>query len=538
MARTYESALAHLDLIQSNQAITSLFSPPPSTTTKLTPQELNAQAIPEMLSWLHRANLNQTTLSQCLRCIHVSGTKGKGSVCAYLTSILTHPTAAPIAGRVGTYTSPHLLSVRERIQIDGAPLSPTQFTTYFFEVWDAFTAAALRSAAAIITSPEGGELTVQERERQKLEAEGPASKPFYFRFLTILALHAFLRAGVRSAVVECGIGGEFDSTNVLPAEAVTASVITQLGIDHVGMLGATLPEIAWHKAGVCKEGRKCFTRRLEGGSDGEEKEEAMRVLRTRAAEKGAMLVEVEDREVQAWGGVETEGGLEGGFQRYNQALALRAASEHLRMLSGGVDEQEESITLTALGERFADDLRAARLRGRCETRVDGDITWLIDGAHTAESMQEVAKWFAGKSELFINDDGNNNTKVVLLFNQQERDVEKLLRTLLAGIEKTREKAMAATKDCVFDSAIFTRNELHPRTTDQSERDLAVQKMAADAMRAVSPQTEISITDNVGEAVEKIKGMARGGGVKVAILATGSLHLVGAVLRTLEPESLY
>lgn len=334
MARTYESALAHLDSIQSNRAITSLFAPPVSSSPAPSAKDLNALAIPEMLLWLERAGLTQHDLER-LNCIHVAGTKGKGSVCAFLTSMLTQHGMAPVAGRVGTYTSPHLVSVRERIQLDGRPISRALFARYFFEVWDALTDAARAEAART-----GAEVSAAE-------LEGPATKPFYFRFLTIMAFHTFLKEGVRSVVVECGIGGEYDSTNVLPAEAVTASVISQLGIDHVGMLGSTRPEIAWMKAGVCKPGRKCFTRRLVGG-DGEE---TMQVLRQRAAEKQAILVEVEDQEVEQWGGMqgtETDS-LEGEFQKYNQALALKAVNEHLRMLDGGPDRERST---TRLGEAF------------------------------------------------------------------------------------------------------------------------------------------------------------------------------------------
>ncbi|KAI1802885.1 FolC bifunctional protein [Daldinia bambusicola] len=530
MARTYESALAHLDSIQSNRAVTSLFSPPPVSASTSAPapasasasspaKDLNALAIPEMLSWLRRAGLAQTDLAR-LRCIHVAGTKGKGSLCAYLTSALTRvsdSTAATAAtvGRVGTYTSPHLVSVRERIQLDGRPISRELFARSFFEVWDALTDAARDEA---VRSGRKGE------DVGAAEIEGPASKPFYFRFLTILAFHVFLREGVRSAVVECGIGGEYDSTNVLPAEAVTVSVITQLGIDHVGMLGSTLPEIAWNKAGVMKSGRKCFTRKLRGA----EGEETMRVLRDRAAEKNATLIEVEDREVEQWGGVRRTdtGSLDGEFQKYNQALALKVAAEHLRVLSGNQDTPSEE-TLPDLAERFSTGLQQAKLQGRSETREYGDFTWLIDGAHTAESLEEVAKWFAGKRKALPGD-----AKVVLLFNQQERDVAKLLNSLHGGIERE----LGIPEGSFFDYAIFTRNDVQRRTADEPERDLAVQQAAADAMRKLSPRTETTVVGSVDEAAEKIKATQHRDGDKVVVLATGSFHLVGALLRILEPDS--
>ncbi|KAK7962230.1 uncharacterized protein PG986_003055 [Apiospora aurea] len=548
MARTYESALSLLSSLQSNKAVTSLFSapllPPSPSQSSGKPQDLNALAIPEMLAWLDRAGLSQSDLAQ-LKCIHVAGTKGKGSVCAFLTSILVSNATA--AGKVGTYTSPHLVSVRERIMIDGHPLAPDLFARYFFEVWDAFTEAARAelgrktgdwhtptSAAAAAAKSARAEENDRLREA---ELQGPATKPFYFRFLTILALHAFLREGVRSAVVECGIGGEYDSTNVLPAEAVTASVVTQLGIDHVGMLGGTLPEIAWHKIGVAKAGRRCFTRRLPGG-EGQEAAKTMEVLRQRAAERGAELVEVPDEVVEAWGGVRADevGGLEGDFQKYNQALAVSAAREHLRVPAKQEQENNKNDISTAvldfssIPEEFVEGLRKARLRGRCETRQEDNVTWLIDGAHTAESLREVARWFASKRSTAA------NTRHVLLFNQQERDAAKLLEDLYSGIQQS---ASSPDTTAIFDKAVFTRNELHPRSTDEAERDVSVQNAGAQALSRLSPNSQVVACDNVADAVFEVRKndpAQKDTMEKTIVLVTGSLHLVGALLRTLEPDA--
>ncbi|KAI0126396.1 Mur ligase [Xylariales sp. AK1849] len=519
MARTYGAALTHLSSLQSNSAITSLFTPAPPTSSQPAgkAQDLNALAIPEMLLWLSRARLTPSDLSE-LKCIHVAGTKGKGSVCAYLTSILTQPSLQAVAGRVGTYTSPHLVSVRERIMLDGLPISQEIFTRYFFEVWDAFTAAArtefLRRNADLPSN-------FQFDARAEAEIQGPATKPFYFRFLTIMAFHVFLREGVKSAVIECGIGGEYDATNVLPTDSVTSSVVSQLGIDHVGMLGGTLLEIAWHKAGIAKAGRKCFTRRLEGG----EGEEAMRVIRERAHEKGADLVEVTDEEVQTWGGVESNvvGGLEGAFQRYNQALAVKAAGEHLNILGAPFSARQ---SLQDLPDEFRDGLRYARLRGRCETKEDEHITWLIDGAHTAESLREVATWFASKTESLA------DSPKVLIFNQQDRNAVKLLEVLYLGLSQSR---TASSGSRVFVKAIFTRNEPQIRTDDEPERDLSVQQGAANVFSKLSPNSQTVVVDNVSDAVEEAKRLEKSE-KKAVVLVTGSLHLVGAFLRILEPEA--
>ncbi|KAI0548432.1 FolC bifunctional protein [Xylaria curta] len=529
MARTYESALSHLAALQSNKAITSLFTPPPSSSTG-PKQDLNALAIPEMQAWLLRAGISTSDLTNSgLRCIHVAGTKGKGSVCAYLTALLSHSSDSEtreLAGKVGTYTSPHLVSVRERIAINGEAISRDLFARYFFEVWDACTEAARAELASQRSNSDGKGEEISEEH-----LTGPATKPFYFRFLTLVALRAFLGEGVRSAVIECGIGGEYDSTNVLPAELITASVISQLGIDHVGMLGGTLPEIAWHKAGVCKAGRKCFTRRLEG-------EETMRVLRKRAEEKNATLVEVEDEDVVRWGGVEKgAGSLEGEFQKYNQALAVLAAREHLRVIAGETSTyQPENHKLEDIPVSFTSALQYARLRGRCETREDetAPITWLIDGAHTAESLTEVARWFVGKMKT--NPDGNT----ILLFNQQDRDAGRLVTGLLRDIETNNNQGEKKQKQ-LFTHALFTRNDIHPRILSgeeaEPERDLTVQTTAAKAMQETAPDTTTRVLDNVSDAVAEARSIAnQDGSRRTTVLVTGSLHLVGALLRTLEPEA--
>lgn len=524
MTRSYDSALAQLAALQSNLAITSLFTPPTlAVSSSSSPaqgtskaRDLNSLAIPEMVAWLERAGMSQGDLAK-LRCIHVAGTKGKGSVCAYLTSILTQELFRPLAGRVGTYTSPHLVTVRERIMLDGQPISQELFARYFFEVWEALTASA---RAEYLRQNE--DISPDDKLGDEVEAElrGPATKPFYFRFLTILAFHAFLKEGVKSAVIECGIGGEYDSTNILTPEAVTGGVVTQLGIDHVGMLGGTLPEIAWHKIGIAKSGRKCFTRKLEGESG----EAAMTVMRERAAQNNAFLVEISDDGVATRCGVQEDiqGGLEGQFQKYNQTLALQAASEHLGMLSKeqSLDALDERSRIQALGN----GIKQAMLRGRCETKNDGNTTWLIDGAHTADSLQEVAKWFSGKLEA------HTGARKVLIFNQQERDVGKLLEVLCQGL-----KTQSSSDVNPFDKIIFTRNDLHARRSNEVERDLSVQKAAADALGVLYTNSQSSITDNVADAINEVQ-RSKAAGEPVWVLVTGSLHLAGAILQTLEPDA--
>ncbi|KAK4178091.1 putative folylpolyglutamate synthase [Triangularia setosa] len=500
----YQKALSRLSALQSNLAITSLFSIPlPDNTDR------NAAAIPEMLFWLSRAALSPETIAASgLKCVHVAGTKGKGSVSAFVGSILAQYSDQE---KVGVYTSPHLVDQRERISLlssggDGVMIGEEKFGQYVNLVWDTMTEEARKQLGP---------------DAKEEDLEGPGTKPFYFRFLTIVALRAFIEEGVKDAVIECGIGGEYDSTNILPKESVTAAVVTQLGIDHVGMLGDTVEKITWHKAGIFKEGMKAFTIRHSKATVGE-------VLRERAKEKGAELMEISEEEVRAWKGVQG-GRLQGPFQKGNMALAVYAAREHLiktgHKFEGrfGVDGEGG---LDDIPEEFVKGLKEASLRGRCEVVRDGKdgMEWLVDGAHTEDSLVGVGDWFASRT---VAARGTANRVRILVFNQQERDPKILLTALLKG---AGQKA-AGSKE-VFTHAFFTRNEeLPPRMGEK--RDLAVQTKAEETMKEYNSAVESKVCDNVSSTIEEIRALAakaRAEGKECHVLATGSFHLVGAVLR--------
>ncbi|KAK4208524.1 folylpolyglutamate synthase [Rhypophila decipiens] len=549
---TYEEALRRLSLLQSNKQIVNLFgndSSAPKT------EDINAQAMPEMLAWLARAGYTPSSLTESgLRVVHVAGTKGKGSVSTLVSSILTEyrndyyelPDGTrknPVGNKVGLYTSPHVLSVRERIQLDGVPISRELFTKYFFELWDRLSEAArekgdLLPASSIQTrtSLEQPQSTTTEtaegKEEEEDEYDGPATKPFYFRFLTLLAFHVFVREGVRSAVVECGIGGEYDPTNILEPECVTVSVITQLGIDHVSMLGDTLPKIAWHKAGIFKEGRWAYTRALQG----EEGEEVMKVLRQRSVHElpdktrgFTILTPVEDSEVEEWWNSEVGqkiargAKLQGPFQKYNMALAAKAAKHHLFWMGLFLGKSD----LKDMPEDFVKGLMKASLRGRCEKLHDRlhRTNWFIDGAHTEDSLRGVGEWFAGRKEYFEAEEPH-----ILLFNQQDRDPAVLIRALLSGL--------GDRKKSEFTVAIFTRNEEKPPGDGEPPRDLSVQEKARDAFLEVvgeEADVETFTMDSVAASVELIWQYANMGKEDPwsDVLVTGSFHLAGAVLKTID-----
>lgn len=281
----------------------------------------------------------------------MAGTKGKGSTCAYVDSILSfHRASHQIPRNVGLFTSPHLVAVRERIRINSQPISEESFAKYFFEVWDALE----KSAIAL--------------------NEDPKIKPVYFRFLTLMSFHVFIRENVDAAVYEVGVGGAHDATNVFDHPAATA--ITTLGIDHTVALGETIEEITWHKAGIMKSGSPSFTVK--------QVPKAGPVLQEQAKLIGAdlQLIEINPalKDVHILPAAD--------FQRKNASLAIKLAATVLKKLDNSFEMPSESLP-----KEFIDGLEQVIWRGRCETKVDRNISWHLDGAHNADSLKVATRWF-------------------------------------------------------------------------------------------------------------------------------------------------
>ncbi|HVW84493.1 MAG TPA: folylpolyglutamate synthase/dihydrofolate synthase family protein, partial [Bryobacteraceae bacterium] len=177
-----------------------------------------------------------------LRYIHVAGTNGKGSTCAMLASALR------VAGfRTGLYTSPHLVDPRERIQVDGEPISEAAWITAFQDVHAA--AEKLLARDAIDTHPS------------------------FFETITAMAFLAFARAKADVVVLEVGLGGRLDATNVIVPEV---AVITPIDFDHEAFLGSSIESIAAEKAGILKPDRPAVV--------ANQRPEALKILESRALE--------------------------------------------------------------------------------------------------------------------------------------------------------------------------------------------------------------------------------------------------------------
>ncbi|WOO42561.1 folylpolyglutamate synthase/dihydrofolate synthase family protein [Rubellicoccus peritrichatus] len=212
--------------------------------------------------------------------IHVAGTNGKGSVCAMLEAIYRE------SGRkTGLFSSPHLVYLGERIQVDRQALPPEAITEYV---------KRLQPVA------------------EKLGQEDPDEHPSFFEFMTAIAFLHFLDSQVDLAIIETGLGGRLDSTNVVEPEI---SIITSISLDHQQQLGDTIEAIAMEKAGIIKPGKPVITGWLP--------EAAERVIHAVAEERGCVVHAVKETfgdDLSKY----PQPSLEGEFQRINAATAMLA----------------------------------------------------------------------------------------------------------------------------------------------------------------------------------------------------------------------
>jgi len=367
------------------------------------------------------------------RSLHVAGTKGKGSVAHMAEAILRE------AGfRTGLYTSPHLVHLRERIRLDGRPV------------------------------PEAGFVWAMNR----MEAPLRRLRPTFFEIMTAAAFLLFERERVDWAVVEVGLGGRLDATNVIiPA----ACAITTIDYDHMDKLGRTLGEIAGEKAGIIKPGIPVVA--------SPQRPAALGVLRRRAA-----LLRPRFRLARGRGGVLkfTVEGVTG--RAYACAMTVLGAHQAANAATavGLVEASGARVGPSAVRRA----LRGLRLPGRIEVR--GRRPWVVvDAAHNPVAARALAEALRGLPRR----------RSILVFGASaDKDWRSMLRALLPGA----------------DLAVFTR-AAHPRAA--APEDLA--------RRARGPAVT---TGGVAEAVALALRLAR---PSDAVVVTGSFYVAGEALEFLK-----
>ncbi|KAL2782098.1 folylpolyglutamate synthase, mitochondrial isoform c precursor, partial [Daubentonia madagascariensis] len=351
--------------------------------------QLEAMELYLALSGLQVEDLNR------LNIIHVTGTKGKGSTCAFTEHILRS-----YGLKTGFFSSPHLVQVRERIRINGQPISPELFTKHFWRLY-----------------------------------------------------HRLEETKVDLAVVEVGIGGAYDCTNIIRKPVVCG--VSSLGIDHTSLLGDTLEKIAWQKGGIFKQGVPAFTVLQPKGP--------LAVLRDRAQEISCPLYLCPPLEALEEGGPPLTLGLEGEHQRSNAALALQLAHCWLQQQDHrGAGELKASrpsfLRQLPLAPTFQPTfqmrlgLRNTEWPGRTQVLRREALTWYLDGAHTSSSVQACVRWFRQTLQGSLRLSGGPEVRVLLFNSTGDRDSAALLKLL---------------QPCQFDYAVFCPNLIEVSSTDSA-----------------------------------------------------------------------
>lgn len=306
-----------------------------------------------------------------LKFVHVAGTNGKGSICAYLASIL-----GAAGYRTGMFTSPYIERFEERIRVDGAMISPDELR----------------------------DVTLAVREHAEAMAEETGDHPTEFELMTAVALEQFARFGCEIVVLEVGLGGRLDSTNVI--DAPEACVIARIGLDHTALLGNTLAAIAGEKAGIIKEGSAVVSWPQES--------EAMAVIEHAAAEHGCELrvpdfAQLEEGAIRwedgaspfrsfsyrEWTDLRT--GILGSYQPQNATVAL----EVVDVLRGrGWHIPDEAVRAGVARTRWP---------GRFEIVEGGSspdgFAIVVDGGHNPQGARaladSLAEVFPGRKPVFV-----------------------------------------------------------------------------------------------------------------------------------------
>lgn len=442
--------------------------------TKIEPSTDRIVALMELLGSPQRA----------YPCIHVAGTNGKTSVTRMIDALLT-----ALHRRTGRTTSPHLQSAVERIAVDGQPISPAKYVEIYSEI----------------------EPFVELVDKQSQEQGGPAMSKF--EVLVAMAFVAFADAPVDIAVVEVGLGGRWDATNIIDAPV---AVVTPIGIDHVEFLGPDLASIANEKAGIIKR-HKLDAMTGEAGADtvaviAQQQPEAMEVLLRQTVEADAAVAREGSEfavlsrqvavggqllELQGLGGVYPEIflPLHGEHQAHNAAVALAAVEA---FFGAGADRQ---LDIEAIRSGFSSVIIPGRLE-----RVRSAPAVFLDAAHNPHGAAALAETL-----------------------QSEFDFRRLVGVISVMGDKDVAGILGAVEPA-FDEIVVTHNGSPRAMETDALAGIALEIFGEDRV-VVAP----TLLDAVETATAMVEEAAEDGGAEgfsgTGIVITGSVVTAGAA-RTL------
>ncbi|MBY4039055.1 bifunctional folylpolyglutamate synthase/dihydrofolate synthase [Rhodococcus fascians] len=410
--------------------------------------------------------------------IHVAGTNGKTSVTRMIDALLT-----AFHRRTGRTTSPHLQMATERISIDGRPVSPRTYVDTYNEI-----------------AP-----FVEMIDAQSEAAGGPRMSKF--EVVTAMAFAAFAEAPVEVAVIETGLGGRWDATNVVDGEI---AVITPIGLDHVEFLGDDLSTIAGEKAGIIKKAPELLVPRDTVAILAKQEPEVSEVLLRAAVQADAAVARAgseftvlgrqiavggQQLELQGLGGVYTDIflPLHGEHQAHNASLALAAVEA---FFGAGPDRQLDQDTVR---EAFATVVNPGRLE-----RVRNAPTVFLDAAHNPHGAAALA--------AALTDEFDFRKLVGVVSVMADKDVGAILEAL----------------EPVFDDIVVTHNGSGRAMDVDALADIAVAKFGDERVVVASTlpdalETAIGLAEEVAEPGEAVSG--------AGVVVTGSVVTVGAA-RTL------
>ena len=329
-----------------------------------------------------------------MKIIHVAGTNGKGSVCSYISSILMK------AGySVGMFTSPHLVKITERFQVDGKPISDGVFVEVFIEM--------LRRTV--------------EYNSDKGNTDS-FYFPTYFEYLFFMAMLLYDVYPVDYLVLETGLGGRLDATNAVKKPLV--SVITEIGYDHMQYLGETIEEIAFEKAGIIKSGVPIvfFDKR----------DESTAVIKKRALELDSRAVVVESRNIQDIRRIEDEAGNKyvafSLNSLYDKYVDIRLSTEALYQAENAALAVETAGILRGLGTEISElDIREGLLSAKWEGRMEEVRPGIyVDGAHNIDGITAFLE--------SIKDMNCSGRKLMLFGIVSDKQYKEIVRSILASRE--------------------------------------------------------------------------------------------------------